>query len=526
MKEGRAKAILVIVLGWVLIVVVLAAAYRFFVRPAKEKKLAGETGSASQYEHHIVAAADSFSGYAILRSELLAGNLRKEGVKLSVNDDGANYRGRIEALRDGKLDFAVFTIDSFVSAGAQLGEFPGTIILVIDETKGADAMIAHEAGVKQIADLDHPEARIVLTAGSPSEFLARTVIAHFNLPRLPSDWLVSANGAKEVFREFKSADKRARRGYVLWEPYVSQALQEAGSVVLLDSGRLKGYIVDVLVARRDFLKDNQGIVETFIASYLRASYSYAANQDELVQLIIDDARKTSDERLSKKEALGLVEGIQFKNTLENYAHFGLLQKGETDGLQHIEDMITNITEVLLETNALAQDPVGGQANTLFYDRVLKQLQDSSFHPSKTLNIVEGLGSGESDLAKIRGEKKLSSLTETQWDQLREVGELRARPISFGRGTARINVQSQRELKAMTKRLEAWPQYYLTVLGHARSDGDADANRRLAEERAAAAADFLKDAGIRPERLRTKAVPLSEKGGAAQSVSFVMGQLPY
>ena len=104
--------------------------------------------------------------------------------------------------------------------------------------------------------------------------------------------------------------------------------------------------------------------------------------------------------------------------------------------------------------------------------------------------------------------------------------MRVQPLSFARGTARINIQSRRELTDLAKRLEAWPQYYLTVIGHARAVGDPEANRKLAAERAAAAISFLRSAGVHENRMRAKAVTLPGRGGEAQSVSFVVGQMPY
>jgi hypothetical protein len=40
------------------------------------------------------------------------------------------------------VQLAVFTIDSLITAGAKAGDFPGSIVLVIDETKGGDAIVA------------------------------------------------------------------------------------------------------------------------------------------------------------------------------------------------------------------------------------------------------------------------------------------------------------------------------------------------------------------------------------------------
>ena len=526
MKERRAKTVIGLAVVWIVIVGLLAVAYRYFVKPAADEKLADETGSASRYEHEITLALDSFSGYSIIRSEALAADLGNQGIRLSIEDDGADYVKRVEALRDGDVDLAVFTVDSYIAAGAAVGEFPGSIVLVIDETKGADAIVAYSQGVQQITDLNHADARLVLTPNSPSEFLARTVIAHFNLPQLPRDWLVAADGAGDVYEKFRKADKRARRAYVLWEPYVSKALREDGAAVLLDSSRLEGYIVDVLVARRSFLRDEPELARSFVESYLRAAYSYRTEPDGMIRLVREDAAKSGGEKLDQDRAAKLVEGILWKNTLENYAHFGLLPAAAARGLPHIEDIITNITNVLLQTDALKQNLVAGEAHKLFYDRILKDVQGSNFHPARKLNLISGAGAGDDDLEEVRKDEVLAPLTEAQWNSLVEVGELRTEPISFGRGTARINLNSQRELAGLAQRLKSWPHYYLTVVGHARAVGDPQANLKLAEERAAAAIEVLREAGLPEQRVRAKAVTLSGRGGEAQSVSFVVGQMPY
>ena len=107
-----------------------------------------------------------------------------------------------------------------------------------------------------------------------------------------------------------------------------------------------------------------------------------------------------------------------------------------------------------------------------------------------------------------------------------MGELSVRPIAFGRGTARMNMQSQRELTRLASLLESWPQYYLLVVGHARAEGDPEANMRLAMERANAATAFLTAQGVSENRIKARAGKPSSRGGAAQSVSFMLGQLPY
>ena len=522
MNEGRSKGCLIAAVIWCIILALLGAAYKFWVHPHLSKKLKEATGSTSHYKDELVLAADSFSGYCVFRSEAFKQELRGRQLKLSVQDDKADYAARLDALRSGKVQLGVFTIDSLITAGAKAGDFPATIVLVIDETQGADALVAYQQALGSVQDLNDPAARIVLTPNSPSEFLARVVLAHFSLPRLQENWMVNADGAGEVYRQFRSAKPTEKKAFVLWEPYVSRALQQPGAQVLLDSGKLKGYVVDVLVAQRAFLRDKPEQVKAVVEAYARAAYRYAAETDGMTKLVIEDAKQTGAESLDAAQAKRIVDGIQWKNTLENYAHFGLVTGVEQGGLPTVEDMIDNITDVLVKTKAIASDPLDGKHTTLFYDRILSEMRIAHFHPGQGLNVMPGVGKTET----VRQEQELPALTPEQWNQLRPVGELRLAPISFGRASANLSLDSERELQDLARRMKTFPRFYLRVIGHARAEGDADANRALAQSRAEAAANYLISQGVSAQRLRTETGAAAVSGGEAQAVSFAVGQRAY
>src|SRR5439155_31411 len=131
-----------------------------------------------------------------------------------------------------------------------------------------------------------------------------------------------------------------------------------------------------------------------------------------------------------------------------------------------------------------------------------------------------------DVEQIREEKELASLTPEQWNSLRPVGQLRIEPIVFRRASASISEQSERDLQELARRLQSFPQFYLRVIGHARAEGDPEANRQLAQARAEAAAQYLAAQGLKAQRIRTEAVPGTVAGGEAQAVSFFVGQVPY
>lgn len=523
MSERQAKGCLLAALIWCIIILVLGVAYRFLVHPYLAEKLKWDTGSASQYKNEIVVAADSFSGYAILRSEAVREQLRAQQVKLTIRDDKADYAARLEALRNREVQMAVFTIDSLISAGSKAGDFPASIILVIDETIGGDAIVANEDAMSSLNDLNDPEARIVLTPDSPSEFLARVVIAHFNLPRLAGKWRIEADGADAVLKKLRSSGTREKRAYVLWEPYVSKALEDKKVHVLLDSSKLKGYIVDVLVAERQFLHDQPELVQAVVEAYCRAAYTYGREKDGMLRLIMEDARNNGAERLNEEQARRVVEGIHWKNTLENYAHFGVTPGATQGGVQHLEDIIGNITDVLVKTGAIPRDPLPGQHATLFFNRTLAAMHEANFHPGKGLNLLDDVGPAPEEVIV---ERELPALSDEQWKRLRPVGELKAEPVEFTRGSANLTIGSKRDLNELARRLESFPQFYVRVVGHARAEGDPEANRLLARQRADAAADALTSHGLSRNRIRAEAASPSTDGAEAQAVSFDVGQIPY
>jgi ABC-type nitrate/sulfonate/bicarbonate transport system substrate-binding protein/outer membrane protein OmpA-like peptidoglycan-associated protein len=524
MSEKQSKRILIVAVVWLVIIGGLAVAYKQFLHPYFSSELENETGSNSRYKYDITVTVDSFSGYAVLRSETFANDLKKQGIRLNITDDGADYAARIRALEDGDTDFAVFTVDSLLATSVDLGRFPGTIVLVIDETRGADAIVAPKGGITSVQELNHPDARIVLTPSSPSEFLARTVVAHFVLPDLPDNWIVEKDGSGDVLTALQADRGGTKNAYVLWEPHVSQARAD-GATVLLGSDKLKGYIIDVLVARREFVLEQPDLLKTVIQSYLRTAYTIRTSSGGLKAMVQADASAAGDP-LNNSQADALVNGIHWTNTLENYAYFGLLSTVDAKGIPYLEDVIDNIARVLVDTDALPEHPLEGRSNTLFYNQALRDLKAASFHPSRTVNIIDGMGPGTTELDAITQDYKPIALSDAQWGSLRPVGNLKVNALSFGRGTARLNIRSVRELERLAGQLAAWPQYYIIVTGQARSDGDSDANRALAKARAQAAADALTQHGIDPVRIRTTSRIGKHEGGRSQTVVFTLGQLPY
>ena len=167
-SPSKATKILVAVGVWLIILFIVGVVFRGYIFPSKEKAeqqqqqqekedLLANTSSDSAYKSHVRFGIDGFSGYCAIRSNDFERDLRSKGRKVELEDDGADYLARLTALKSGDLDMAVFTVDALVKASAELGSLPASIVALVDETRGADAMLAYK------------EACLLYTSPSPRD---------------------------------------------------------------------------------------------------------------------------------------------------------------------------------------------------------------------------------------------------------------------------------------------------------------------------------------------------------------------
>ncbi len=499
------------VLLWKFVLQPKKAAEREVQQKAEQEQKLRETQGSSRYKMEINLGIDSFSGYAILRSEAFDNELKQRGIRLNIVDDQADYPRRLSDLETGKLQMAVFPADALIKTSDSRTFPPATIVGLIDETNGADAVVAYRSKFPSLDSINNAETRFVLVGDSPSETLARVIMHDFDSSRMAKDPFVRVESPEAVVEAYKAATPSSPRVYVTWEPYVSVLLANDQVGTLVDSSRFTGYIIDTLVVSRDFLLKNQPMVEEFLESYFRARYSFerqsaddGAFSQKMQKLIKMDA-KQSGTTLSDAQADRLVKSIAWKNTIENFAHFGL----EPGRVMHIEDMLTRIHQVLKSTGALAEKHGPMELKNLFFEGPLQSLRSRNFFP------------GMKD-EKIREDADLPKLSEEQWSELIPVGTLRTPQLVFARGTDRLTEQSRVILDELAVNLASWPHYYLMIRGNASSVGDLEANKTLAAKRAQAALEYLSTRGIPAVRMRATGGEITGE----TSVTFVVGQLPF
>lgn len=486
---------------------------------AKQEEVMQKTEGTSRYRTEVAIGLDSFSGYAVFRSSLFKDDLAKRGVRVQLVDDQGNYEKRLADLEQGTLQMALFPADALIQTSAKLGRLPATIVAIVDESKGADAILAYKSKYpegKKIDALNAADTRFVLVGNSPSETLARVVMQDFHLPNLAGDPFLRVSGMDAVQKAYRDATPATSQVYVAWEPYVSQMLASNDQLYrMMDSSQFTGYIVDTLVVSRDYLLKHEEEVRQVMESYFRALHGYSdprqANAAERFRkLILEDAKQTGMALGSKEEAEKLadamIQGIQWKNTMENFAHFAM----RGGSLVHIEDMLARIMGLLKSSGAIKQDPTEGKLSRLFFDRPLAQLMSQNFYP------------GLQDEA-IREQETLPALSDKQWELLVPIGTLSVPELAFQRGSSKLTETSSQTLQDLANRLRSWPDYYLLIRGNAaNTGGNQAANEELAAKRAVAVLEYLQSLGIPTARMRAMRGEVAK----SSSVTFVVGQLPY
>lgn len=501
------KAKILFVVIWLFIIGSAAMFYRWWVAPIKDANnknvLINNTSSDAHYQEHVTINLDSFSAYSIFRSPEFRAELADSGLGLNLIDDGADYTRRLKDLQSGESQFAVFTIDAFIKASVELGDIPGVIIFIIDESRGADGAIGASKILKNVDALNDKTTKFVVVPNSPSETLARVIMYYFNLNLLEPEPFVYVNDAQELKKMYLKHKPTDKHVFVTWEPQITKMSHNPDYKIIVDSSKFRGYIVDVLIVNRDYLAKNPQRVQQITEAYFRTLFRY---QQKLPQLLTDDSIQVGDP-LKLEEADNIAKKIWFKNTRENYAHFGI---GENTKIQHIEDIINNIIRVLIKTGSIDSDPTNGKPNILYFDHILENMNVSNFFPGN-------FGDNET----IR-EDHLMALSDDDWKLLEPVGTLEVDQLVFARGSATFTSNSKIILDELVKSLEDTPQFYLMVTGNAGKAGNLQANKELAKQRAISVKDYLVKAGISKERIRA----VSGEPSGETTVKFIVGQMPY
>ncbi|MDH5477731.1 MAG: phosphate ABC transporter substrate-binding/OmpA family protein [Nitrospinota bacterium] len=482
----------------------------YYLSPMLLEQKQVQTSDAAHEKGSITIGMDNFVGYFPICSPDMKKRMLASGYLLRCVDDKANYNQRMAALKSGELNFAVGTVDSLIFTGPRHG-FPGTIIAVLDESKGVDAIVARDDEVGNLDDLKtKTDLKIAVTPDSPSSHFLKAVGVHFGIPTLldrQGDWRVDADGSADALRKLLDGSVSAA---VLWEPDVSRAVAQKGIKKILGTDQTSKLIVDILMVNRRFSESNPEVVEIFLSNYFRSLKLYKQNEAALIQQMSEYAR------IDEAQAKSILKGLRWINLHDNATQwFGVSSAGSA-GAYGLFDTIEATTHILVDYGDFKSSPLP--------DADPRRITLST----PLIKLFNQGMAGSIDLAKSAVVEAPSDdfapLSEAQWAALRDVGTLKVRPILFIRGSARLSLEGKEQLDKAVEALKSYPSFRIRVEGHTNPRGDAAANKELSQKRAEAVSQYLnvtyridpnriQAVGLGPER------PLPRASGEAQRAYF-------
>jgi len=465
-----------------------------FLLPVLQEAAQKETSDAVATRGSIVIGTDNWIGYFPLCSAELQRRMRRSGYLLRCEDDSADYAGRFRRLAAGELQLAVATVDSYLRNGAAV-DFPGTIIAVIDESKGGDAIVAWRDRAASLTELkQRPELKIAFTPDSPSEHLLRAIGAHFDIPAMSARGgpaQVEADGSPAALAKLLS---RQADVAVLWEPDVSRALAAPDIVKLIGTEDTERLIVDILLVDRRYSQEQPEALATLLREYFQVLKLY---RDEPRRLAEDVVASTG---IAADQVGSMLAGVAWATLNENGALWlGVSQPGAGRGEEGLVETIAAAVRIMLEQGQFARSPLpDGDPYRITNRQFLAQLYRSRVASARADAAAPAEAAGEGVLAR-----RFAPLDDAGWQALKELGTLKLNPVAFQSGTEQLVYEGKIAIDRAVERLRHYPNFRIVIKGHTGLRGDPGANRTLSQERADAVARYLMVTyGIDENRIRS------------------------
>lgn len=474
MKKVTVFFLLVVVIAGIAI---LAAGYILRQMRADEReKIEQLSSDAATITDEIRLAGDGWIGYSVFRSDRFRRSLEGEGIGLVYTDDSADYVDRMAKLAGGQYDIIVTTLDAYL-LNAAAHDYPGVIVFVVDESKGGDGIVVTDE-ITTIADLAKSDTRIALTPNSPSDFFLRSVAAHFDLAPLKAKgpWRVETDGSEGALARLRAGEVQAA---VLWEPQLTEAVSDAQFSKLIGTEKTTGLIVDVCIARRQFVVDEPELLESFTRLYFQSLRYFMADPSAFQQMASED----TDTTVAK--ATQMLDGVNFISLAQNANRWFGLGGGDFSEEQLVSSIRSNI-DVLVETNLLSADPLNESHRRIINSTFLQKVLENPGGSRATAGVFGTADAPTETPALVT----FRELTDDEWAALRIVGKLKVRPIYFQSSTSLLTLDGKRSIDRIVEDLSHYPSYRLLVRGHTKPEGDEQQNVILSRERAEAVANYL------------------------------------
>ncbi|MBI2437058.1 MAG: ABC transporter substrate-binding protein [Candidatus Magasanikbacteria bacterium] len=316
----------------------------------------GNTSQLSQTEAEVNKfhmGLVSWVGYGPLYLAQEKGFIKKQGIELELSTFEDVSQRRVAMIK-GDLDGYVDTVDSMIIARDQ--GVPGTAVMQIDVSNGADAIIA-TADIQSISDLK-----------------GKKIAAQKNfVPESLLNFLLIQNGMKPDDVEIIDADGGSAGAAfvsgnvdvaVTFEPWVSQAKEREGGHVLASSADVYGAIVDVLLIQEKYLTEHPEVVQGIMNAWFEALAYIEKNPEESYEIMAKHYGMPADEFMAI-----IADGVEWPSYEKNVEYFA------SDKNSSVYEVIDTFRNVLIETDTISPNV---NLEGLIDARLLENLYDKLY----------------------------------------------------------------------------------------------------------------------------------------------------
>ncbi len=439
----------------------------------------GQLGSAN---NPLTVSLVSFHGYApglVANGDSLttqAGSIYAQqgiNVKFVIQDDVPTLTTIFEAKT---AQCAWRTSDFWAQEQPNLrnGKLDAKAVMVVDNTRGADAIISKDPTINSVEDL--AGKTVALLEFTPSHGMMIDALDNSSLTgkKKASVKILKINadegtGGVRAAYEAGKVDAAA-----LWDPDLSLALRSGGKVIY-STKTATNLIFDIMVCDTRVLKDAAGAeaIQKFVTGWMEGVTASKANPDRAVNALVKSEELF--DALAKKEGKAFIKGL-FSNLAwtglaDNVRILGMSEPGATN---HYERVYQQFDGVYRKAGALANpnSPVIKPSDSFDY------------------RFIQALVANDRQ-AVVQAAVPVDNFSESGRARATRVSVTKPVSVQFETGSATLSKMGKSTIDSdIVPMAQNNGAAYLEISGNTDSTGDRKMNQRLSLDRARVVADYL------------------------------------
>ena len=350
----------------------------------------------------------------------------------------------------------------------------GKAVMIVDNTRGADAIIAKNPAIRSVEDL--AGKKLALLQFTPSHGMSIDAIDNSSLSARKKQtveyvYIAAEDGLAGVRAALESGSVDAA---ALWDPDLSLALRAIKGHVVYSTKTASNLIFDVIVCDQRVLDDPQGrdAVQKLVNGWMKGVDAAKANPDQAVDALV----KTEEyfTLLAKDEGKPFVKSL-FGNLLWTGVADNARILGMSGGTNHYARVYQRFDQIYRAAGALAnpKSPVIAPQDS-FDTRFIRTLYDASSKVQAEAKQVETYTAAAREVAVQAPATVTKPVT-----------------VNFSTGQAALTKRAEKIIDAdMVPFIENNGNAYFEISGNTDSTGNAIVNGRLSQARAEAVVDYL------------------------------------